>query len=171
MLEKQALLENINTVKSEINTEYNDCTCNPKAELERLSDLEKINAEISLEIGADEQKLEELGSAYNISRLKLNELGLEKKEYETKLTEYEKALELLKGKLSDTNGELENPAEELKAVIKEASELEANLKASRQAFDRLKEEAFEIEKSVAALTRSEERRVGKECRSRWSPYH
>ena len=25
--------------------------------------------------------------------------------------------------------------------------------------------------SVAALTRSEERRVGKECRSRWSPYH
>ena len=24
---------------------------------------------------------------------------------------------------------------------------------------------------VDALTRSEERRVGKECRSRWSPYH
>ena len=24
---------------------------------------------------------------------------------------------------------------------------------------------------VKALTRSEERRVGKECRSRWSPYH
>ena len=25
--------------------------------------------------------------------------------------------------------------------------------------------------SIAALCRSEERRVGKECRSRWSPYH
>ena len=25
--------------------------------------------------------------------------------------------------------------------------------------------------SIAATTRSEERRVGKECRSRWSPYH
>ena len=24
---------------------------------------------------------------------------------------------------------------------------------------------------LVALTRSEERRVGKECRSRWSPYH
>ena len=24
---------------------------------------------------------------------------------------------------------------------------------------------------VSALARSEERRVGKECRSRWSPYH
>ena len=26
-------------------------------------------------------------------------------------------------------------------------------------------------RSLAGLTRSEERRVGKECRSRWSPYH
>src|SRR5256885_5016064 len=26
-------------------------------------------------------------------------------------------------------------------------------------------------RSLAARTRSEERRVGKECRSRWSPYH
>ena len=25
--------------------------------------------------------------------------------------------------------------------------------------------------AVTALERSEERRVGKECRSRWSPYH
>ena len=24
---------------------------------------------------------------------------------------------------------------------------------------------------IVAATRSEERRVGKECRSRWSPYH
>ena len=28
-----------------------------------------------------------------------------------------------------------------------------------------------VEKSVATHRRSEERRVGKECRSRWSPYH
>ncbi len=25
--------------------------------------------------------------------------------------------------------------------------------------------------AISILTRSEERRVGKECRSRWSPYH
>ena len=25
--------------------------------------------------------------------------------------------------------------------------------------------------AAAVMTRSEERRVGKECRSRWSPYH
>ena len=28
-----------------------------------------------------------------------------------------------------------------------------------------------VPEELAALTRSEERRVGKECRSRWSPYH
>ena len=29
----------------------------------------------------------------------------------------------------------------------------------------------EIAEAIAELLRSEERRVGKECRSRWSPYH
>ena len=29
----------------------------------------------------------------------------------------------------------------------------------------------EAEQSKRATSRSEERRVGKECRSRWSPYH
>ena len=28
-----------------------------------------------------------------------------------------------------------------------------------------------VTKGLSAITRSEERRVGKECRSRWSPYH
>ena len=32
-------------------------------------------------------------------------------------------------------------------------------------------EGIETEYSIDVLTRSEERRVGKECRSRWSPYH
>ena len=30
---------------------------------------------------------------------------------------------------------------------------------------------YEVEEHVFCTTRSEERRVGKECRSRWSPYH
>ena len=46
----------------------------------------------------------------------------------------------------------------------------------RESFDRTKEQFPEIEveylkTGLAARTRSEERRVGKECRSRWSPYH
>ena len=30
---------------------------------------------------------------------------------------------------------------------------------------------FDIKNHTLCYTRSEERRVGKECRSRWSPYH
>ena len=36
----------------------------------------------------------------------------------------------------------------------------------------LKEVSFSMQQGeLAAIVRSEERRVGKECRSRWSPYH
>ena len=37
----------------------------------------------------------------------------------------------------------------------------------------LRDAAFDLVESVECFTdaRSEERRVGKECRSRWSPYH
>ena len=31
--------------------------------------------------------------------------------------------------------------------------------------------AYQVEVTDTVITRSEERRVGKECRSRWSPYH
>ena len=34
-----------------------------------------------------------------------------------------------------------------------------------------KEQLDEITKTYPTPFRSEERRVGKECRSRWSPYH
>src|SRR5215203_3694977 len=37
--------------------------------------------------------------------------------------------------------------------------------------DRAVEEAAEALDGLDVLVRSEERRVGKECRSRWSPYH
>ena len=37
--------------------------------------------------------------------------------------------------------------------------------------DRLPFEPNRKRKKGKAETRSEERRVGKECRSRWSPYH
>ena len=38
-------------------------------------------------------------------------------------------------------------------------------------FGGIMEETHQLEVIVNALKRSEERRVGKECRSRWSPYH
>ena len=45
--------------------------------------------------------------------------------------------------------------------------------ANGQTLDDILVEAFAVcrEASRRVTTRSEERRVGKECRSRWSPYH
>ena len=37
--------------------------------------------------------------------------------------------------------------------------------------DRLKRSGTPVSKATVYRSRSEERRVGKECRSRWSPYH
>ena len=36
---------------------------------------------------------------------------------------------------------------------------------------KISKHSFSEDESTLNLTRSEERRVGKECRSRWSPYH
>jgi len=71
-------------------------------------------------------------------------------------------------------------AEEAEAVAKEAGgrAIEADVSDVEQA-KRLVEEAGDVDILVnnagltrdGLLARSEERRVGKECRSRWSPYH
>ena len=38
-------------------------------------------------------------------------------------------------------------------------------------FEKVQKVKKTINTATTATTRSEERRVGKECRSRWSPYH
>ena len=47
----------------------------------------------------------------------------------------------------------------------------ARLKKARRSFDEGKVSYEELKKVEDDAIRSEERRVGKECRSRWSPYH
>ena len=61
-------------------------------------------------------------------------------------------------------------------AMSEADELAAQDGAvSRQApgthLVTIDAETYELAYNVVANQRSEERRVGKECRSRWSPYH
>ena len=43
--------------------------------------------------------------------------------------------------------------------------------AERRVFCITDDEALELAGYAVVIDRSEERRVGKECRSRWSPYH
>ena len=62
-------------------------------------------------------------------------------------------------------------------AVKEAAEYEAQDKKKKEAIDTRNEAdsmVFQTEKALEEVgdkIRSEERRVGKECRSRWSPYH
>ena len=63
-------------------------------------------------------------------------------------------------------------------LLDEAKTLQPQLQKWRRTIHRNPEVGFDLPKTKAlvkqALTemgRSEERRVGKECRSRWSPYH
>ena len=44
-------------------------------------------------------------------------------------------------------------------------------KGEKTQINRTRNEKGEVTAATAELQRSEERRVGKECRSRWSPYH
>ena len=60
--------------------------------------------------------------------------------------------------------EKEKLQKKYKRLLKESYELS---KTNRKESDKKAYEADLIAKEI----RSEERRVGKECRSRWSPYH
>ena len=57
---------------------------------------------------------------------------------------------------------------QLNKTISTQTELIQSLQKTLEA-DRLEKE--NLRQQIEYLTRSEERRVGKECRSRWSPYH
>ena len=52
---------------------------------------------------------------------------------------------------------------------------DAEVKAALEPLDQMKQTAAKLKEEIDNLQnqacRSEERRVGKECRSRWSPYH
>ena len=76
-------------------------------------------------------------------------------------------------------------ADQIKDLEQRSGALERCLNIEQKRIDLLNEEektqvpdfwdnpdqAREQLRRVAAIKRSEERRVGKECRSRWSPYH
>ena len=54
----------------------------------------------------------------------------------------------------------------MKKIMKEKNQVVPDEVLSKEFLSQFKTEA-----DVSKFLRSEERRVGKECRSRWSPYH
>ena len=70
--------------------------------------------------------------------------------------------------------ELETPlASELNRILCEQIAIAAQALAtvSRKRLQGVSDAQAALERMAALGHRSEERRVGKECRSRWSPYH
>ena len=57
------------------------------------------------------------------------------------------------------------------AMVANAQDLTFAMEPSYPPFESTNEKDEIIGSDVDILCRSEERRVGKECRSRWSPYH
>src|SRR3712207_2006633 len=64
---------------------------------------------------------------------------------------------------------IERDAEQQAQRIRAEAEREAE-QTDQEAVERSREHVSRVQEQ-ATLMRSEERRVGKECRSRWSPYH
>src|SRR5256885_8378717 len=97
----------------------------------------------------------------------------------------EKELARLKSRLAASQGDdLAAQAVEVKGIKVLAAALDrADAKTLRETLDKLKDklksaaivlgstEGGKVNLIAGVTARSEERRVGKECRSRWSPYH
>src|SRR2546429_10000060 len=67
------------------------------------------------------------------------------------------------------NKDLAMPHADVAAVLRDGFQLQVNRSTIARAVDRLARRGAPT--WHALRDRSEERRVGKECRSRWSPYH
>ena len=61
--------------------------------------------------------------------------------------------------------------EDVKVIDRTALILDIFAQHAQTREGKLQVELVQLEYRLPRLTRSEERRVGKECRSRWSPYH
>ena len=71
-----------------------------------------------------------------------------------------------------TTGTIENLALVMANLSHSIEELKATIASLNSTIDSLKAENECEPKLLEDISyRSEERRVGKECRSRWSPYH
>ena len=86
-----------------------------------------------------------------------------------------------KAEISQLENRLKDMNEELSAKEKKSEELKTLCDEASSKINEIREDIISKERDIFAkdneiniintLLRSEERRVGKECRSRWSPYH
>src|SRR5256884_5929032 len=105
------------------------------------------------------QKKAESDRAYDLQKCKTDQL-VKAEEGKVKIIEKQKKIELQQQEISRKQRELEANVQKPADAERYKVETLANAKKFQ----------LETEAAGAASARSEERRVGKECRSRWSPY-
>ena len=88
-----------------------------------------------------------------------NNLKVAKRRYKKALKEYKEANERL------------SAIQNLKVTGRAFEAAMTRVEEAQTALKRSKSDIKSAKKQRDILCRSEERRVGKECRSRWSPYH
>ena len=87
--------------------------------------------------------------------------------YQQRFEEAEKAVKRQKKELEQARKRIA----ELDRIFKRIYEDDINGTISHERFLKLSAEYEAEQKELTEFVRSEERRVGRECRSRWSPYH
>ena len=94
-------------------------------------------------------------------------------EYQGKAILAANGFKIPRGRAASTADEAGAAAKELgtEVVVKIQAWTTGRAGIGGVAFAKKPEEVRAHTKRMLAMARSEERRVGKECRSRWSPYH
>ena len=106
-----------------------------------------------------------LGGLYGVFEVYKDYVGMKKKiaEYVSPdLSGYDKRMAIFESKLTESVDIVRDIRTDLRTEIGKQADQIAKMDGRSR----------DIEREVrGTMTRSEERRVGKECRSRWSPYH
>ena len=85
--------------------------------------------------------------------------------------DFSKALYFLDGKLTDGILDAYRKDDIIKKFLTNTSAPEIDVEVKKVALEEMQTPPFRARVDFYLVYRSEERRVGKECRSRWSPYH
>ena len=133
-----------------------------------ISDNEKKLADIESRIRQNKKRADELDEEDQIERERMMNAAYE-------LNELKNSIKLDSERIASLKHSCDIFMEEVKSLTERIVREEASYKSMTVKQEELQSQLEGIQRSEKELsdklTRSEERRVGKECRSRWSPYH
>ena len=116
--------------------------------------------------------LEELKSKQTMMNTTINEIKNSLEGINSRITEAEERINDLEDKIVEITAREQNKEKRMKRIEDSLRDFWDNIKCTNIQIVGVPEEE-EKKKGTEKIfeERSEERRVGKECRSRWSPYH